>query len=166
MILRIIFILLLLITLDTSAQINNGYYIGYERMCWKNSKGKVECYGKPEKWYHKNNLTMINDSVYIITCPVTISHKDTMLSASDGGFYYYKGYLFKSGSKNFVSLVLIKTDYGAMHCTIDSEGYTIPVCDTFTYQVFKEDSDLIINSVYYKKQNNKMYPFAIEDFQP
>lgn len=47
------------------------------------------------KWYHLSKVTFKGDSVFLEQSPVAVYKKDTIFSASDGGFYSYAGILQK-----------------------------------------------------------------------
>lgn len=67
---------------------------------------------KPKyKWYHLSELTFIGDSVYLEQSPIAIFKKDTLFSASDGGFYSYAGKLRKYKGQTFADLTLVSCDY-------------------------------------------------------
>jgi hypothetical protein len=162
---RISLIFLIFLSIKTYSQIDNGYYIGYERMCWKNSKGKKECYDAPRKWYHKNNLLINNDSIFIYKEPIHINKKDTLYSASDGAFFYFAGKILKNNDQYFATLLMTNCDYCARKVVIDSiTGYVTPVTDTFTYQLANVKTDLVINNVAYKLQKNDSFPIPRQFF--
>ena len=159
---KIILILIFLFPIKTFSQINEGYYIGYERMCGTNSEGKKECYGKEGKWYHKNNLLIRNDSVYIYKEPIYIIRKDTFYSTADGAFYYFVGNFLKKSKQMIISIILINCDYCIDDYLMDSiTGLASFKPDTFNYPVYYKKTELIINSVKYNFQSNKSFP--IED---
>src|SRR4051794_16141805 len=72
---------------DTSL---NGVYIGLEELPFRVDPAKPKW-----KWFHLSYLKIKGDSVFLDQSPVSIYKKDTSFSASDGGFYYYSGKLFK-----------------------------------------------------------------------
>ncbi|HUC82269.1 MAG TPA: hypothetical protein VMR70_15295 [Flavisolibacter sp.] len=94
-----------------------GTFIGLEQM-----KG----YGDPAKpnykWYHLSHLTFKGDSVFLGQSPVAIYKRDTIFSASDGGFYSYSGTLQKYKGKTIASLTLVKCDY----CPMQMVRFTPP----------------------------------------
>ncbi len=59
------------------------------------------------KWYHLSELTFKSDSVYLEQSPIAIYKKDTVFSASDGGFYYYAGTIKNYKGQTFADLTLI-----------------------------------------------------------
>src|SRR5579863_2365204 len=90
-----------------------GCYVGLEEMCFIKDGGKKECYIDPakprERWYHLTYIKIIGDSVVVAQDPIGIYKKDTVYSASDGAFYYYKGKIKSHGK--FVAIDLVMT-----HC--------------------------------------------------
>ncbi|TDX01955.1 hypothetical protein [Dinghuibacter silviterrae] len=113
--------LLATIALDASSaqQKPKGVYSGLIRMCAKNPDGSTYCYGDParpeEKWYHLTYIKFKGDSVYIDQEPVYFRHGDTVFSASDGGFYGYKGTFVLKGQQMLFHLSLAWTDYTNLH---------------------------------------------------
>lgn len=72
-------------------------------------------YGDPAKpkykWYHLSELTIKGDSVFLEQSPVAIFNKDTIFSASDGGFYYYAGTVQLFKGQTVADLTLTTCDY-------------------------------------------------------
>lgn len=72
-------------------------------------------YGDPAKpqykWYHLSELTCKDDSVFLEQSPVAIFRKDTIFSASDGGFYSYAGTIRTFKGSTFTDMNLITCDY-------------------------------------------------------
>lgn len=95
----------------------NGNYMGLEEMCWVHN-GKKECMEDPQrpqdKWYHLTLLTIKGDSVLAGQSPITIYKGDTGWSASDGGFYSYKGTITRNGTSAIIKLNIVKCDYCGM----------------------------------------------------
>src|SRR5450631_2710673 len=118
------------------AQNLSGEYKGFERMCWINEKGKLECFDQPRKWYHVNKLYIENDSAFLYQEPVQIKKKDTSYSASDGAFFYYAGTITKSDSGRMIHLKKISCDYCYRPIQIDSiTGFMYPVLTTDHYKL-------------------------------
>jgi hypothetical protein len=93
----------------------DGLYIGIEEMCYIGKDGKKDCYGDPSrpkwKWYHRTQMKIKGDSVFVDQSPIAIYKKDTIYSVSDGGFYYYRGTLKKSDTLLNISLAEWYCDY-------------------------------------------------------
>lgn len=83
-----------------------GSYVGLE---------KIKDYSGSENpkhvWYHLSILTIKGDSVFLEQSPVAIYKNDTIFSASDGGFYSYKGKVIRYGGKIVADLKFESCDY-------------------------------------------------------
>jgi hypothetical protein len=67
---------------------------------------------KPQyKWYHLSELTFKGDSIYLEQSPIAIHKNDTIISASDGGFYYYAGTIQFFKGQTVADLTLTTCDY-------------------------------------------------------
>ena len=102
----IVFLALLTTTVLSQPSIK-GSYVAYQKMN-KQLSGDSQ-----EVWYSKNSITFKNNAVFFEQSPVSIKNGDASYSASDGGFYYYKGSLKPKGSKFFAHLKFISCDYCA-----------------------------------------------------
>ena len=106
----------------------NGIYKGLEEICWTDSTGRKECFIDPtnseSKWYHLGILKIKGDSAFLDQNPVSINNEDTSYSASDGGFYYYKGTTNIKDSVVSISLEEVLCDYCAS-VKISAVGGTI-----------------------------------------
>lgn len=96
---------------------------------------------KPQyKWFHLSELTFKGDSVFLEQSPVAIFMKDTIFSASDGGFYSYHGTLETFKGKTVALLTLADCDYGSMQMVRfvppkiinDFDTSTVATTDTLT----------------------------------
>lgn len=89
-------------------------FVGLEEMC-SSYDGKKDCYTDPSKpkykWYRLSKLTFRGDSVFLEQSPVAIYKKDTLHSASDGGFYYYKGTYEEKADSIVINLRFHRCDY-------------------------------------------------------
>lgn len=97
---------------------------------------------KPQyKWYHLSELTFKGDSVFLEQSPIAIFKKDTIFSASDGGFYSYRGTLETYKGKTVASLTLINCDY----CPMQMLRFTPPkiVNDLDTSTVATTDTSTV-----------------------
>ena len=96
---------------------------------------------KPQyKWYHLSELTFKGDSVFLEQSPVAIFKKDTIFSASDGGFYSYRGTLETYKAKIIASLALANCDY----CPFQVVRFTPPkiINDVDTSSVATTDTTI------------------------
>lgn len=86
----------------------------------------IKDYGDPAKpkykWYHLSQMTFHGDSVFLEQSPVAIFKNDTIFSASDGGFYSYRGTIKTYKGKTVASLILSNCDY----CPMQVVGFTPP----------------------------------------
>ncbi|RZK57387.1 MAG: hypothetical protein EOO91_10250 [Pedobacter sp.] len=84
----------------------NGTYIGLEEIYTTNTKGQKVPYTSPEnpeaKWFHQSTLTLKSDSASLQQSPVSITGKDTIFSASDGGFYNYSGTVSTQNNQHII----------------------------------------------------------------
>jgi len=106
-----------LISLSAFGQKMNGVYEGLIDMCHTDSMGVKTCFGDElesnDTWYHLSYLKFENDSVFLDMYPVSITEiGDTLYSASDGGFYFYKG-VFSSSAELNLELGEVYCDYCA-----------------------------------------------------
>ncbi len=69
-------------------------YLGFEKMEGYSDENQPDY-----RWFRKTYIKFKNDSVFIDQSPIAISKNDTIYSASDGGFYYYKGIKNKKGNQ-------------------------------------------------------------------
>ena len=105
----------------------------------------IEGYGDPAnpqyKWYHLSELTIRGDSVFLEQSPVTFFKKDTIFSASDGGFYYYRGTLETYKGKTVALMTLTNCDY----CPKQMVRFTPPkiINDLDTSSVATTDTAII-----------------------
>ena len=68
--------------------------------------------GNPKaKWFHENRLLIRNDDAILDKVPVVVSHGKKGYSASDGGFFTYRGRFSKKDDQIFVALRLCQSDY-------------------------------------------------------
>ncbi len=109
------FIFLIVSTLSFSQAKKEKTYVGYEPIMWNTDKygnrTNTDFENPKQKWYHKNILKIKNDSVFLDRNPVTKIGKKTLYSASDGGFYYYKGIIIKENNQTKIELTELYCDY-------------------------------------------------------
>ena len=114
----------------------DSIYSGLQEICWNNGKREKQCYTDPtkpkRKWYHLTTIAFSGDSVFVKQSPVSINKKDTLYSASDGGFYYYTGIVIKN-NKNVVIINLTEThcDYCTMPTETQEDGKKVERRKTF-----------------------------------
>jgi hypothetical protein len=85
--------------------VKDGSYVGL----------KAENYADPEEpnaqWFHENRLLIRSDEAILDKVPVIVSHGKKQYSASDGGFFTYRGRFSKKDGQIFVALRLCQSDY-------------------------------------------------------
>ncbi len=90
-----------------------------------------------------SGLIFKGDSVFLEQSPVAIYKRDTIFSASDGGFYSYAQELQKYKGKTIASLTLVKCDY----CPMQIVRFTPPkiIKDSDTTTVTEIDTTSIVD---------------------
>ncbi len=85
--------------------LSDGSYVGLEDMSSISpDKPKI-------KWYQLTHLTIKGDSVWVNQSPISIYKRDTVWSASDGGFYNYKGKITVNEGQLVIDLKMTHCDY-------------------------------------------------------
>lgn len=145
---------------ETSSLVNvrqdtnlNGTYLGVEEICYALKDGTKECYTDDDnpkrKWYHLTYIKIKGDSVFVDQSPINIYKKDTAYSASDGGFYYYRGKMKDS----LINLELSYCDYCAIPAEDSPNAYLFP--NTKRYPFTSTTGGLLINGYLFKRTNSK-----------
>ncbi len=133
------------------------YFIGIEKLVEISSNIKL---------IHKNHLLLKGDSAFLYKEPFFVKNGDTIRSASDGGFYYYRGKIIKTPDQDFqcLKLELINCDYCIRETLLDS---------TTGKHVFKHEinslkvepgKNLTIDGIEYKYQLSERYPIDMLNF--
>ncbi len=86
----------------------NGSYTGLE---YTGTQTDPAYPGKLFKTYHLGDLKIIGDSAFLDQNPISIYKKDTLYSASDGGFYYYSGTVQRKDTTITIDLKELFCDY-------------------------------------------------------
>lgn len=81
-------------------------FIGYERM--------PEFDTRSERWYRLNALKRSGEHVSLYQSTVICRDGQLWFSASDGGFFWYNGSIFRQGAREVATLAFEKCDY----CTV------------------------------------------------
>jgi hypothetical protein len=133
----------------------NGAYVGFEEMCETDSiTGKKSCYmdsNPKEKWFYKSYLQVKSDSVFLDQSPVTINGKDTSFSASDGGFYYYKGLIKHKDKLVVIKLVEYACDYCGELVKKNADGTFTRIYRKKKLSGSLENGALILNGITFRK---------------
>jgi hypothetical protein len=110
-----------------------GTFVGLEEI-----KGYSDPTNPKHKWYHLSVLTFKGDSVFLEKSPIALYKKDTIYSASDGGFYSYSGIIQFYQGMTIATLTLLKCDY----CPLQIVRFTPPkiVADTDSIETKAADT--------------------------
>jgi hypothetical protein len=154
----IITITFLILATKSHCQLGNGTYQGLERMAG---------YDPPRKWFHLNTAYVRNDTLFLYKAPIIIHKKDTIHSASDGGFYYYLGTLYQQDTTISVRLAKTNCDYCARKIRVDTAtGFRYPIIDTTEYKIRKTAHGFSMNGVQYTLEKKELDSFPEELFYP
>ncbi|MVT39402.1 hypothetical protein GO495_02285 [Chitinophaga oryziterrae] len=139
----------------------NGFYIGLEEMCSTDSAGLKECYtdpGHPErKWYHLTQMTIHGDSIFWDQSPISVYKKDTLHSASDGAFFYYKGAFNRNKDLLTINFTEISCDYCATEVITQSDGAEVEVKRTRQLVATVTNKGILINGYLFTKRKPKRF---------
>jgi hypothetical protein len=139
----------------------NGFYIGFEEMCTTDSAGHKECYtdpGTPErKWYHLTQMRIYGDSIFWNQSPISVYQKDTLYSASDGAFYYYRGVFKRNKDLLTINFNEISCDYCGIEVMRQSDGTLVEVKRTRQLVASVTNKGILINGYLFIKRKPKRY---------
>jgi hypothetical protein len=137
----------------------DSVYKGLQEMCWVDTiNGIKDCYideARPKwKWYHTTILKFSGDSVFVEQSPILVHKKDTLYSASDGGFYYYSGTVTRN-NENTVTLDLTETncDYCGVLTKKQEDGTLLVVKRTKHFIATVTTNGMIINGQKFIRTN-------------
>lgn len=102
------------------------------------------------KWYYKTELTFKNDSVYIERSPISVYQSDTLYSASDGGFYQYKGTWKEDKEMIEINAVETNCDYCPETVEKTADGSYKKVVRQKNYKGNKTIEGLNLNGITFK----------------
>jgi hypothetical protein len=149
----------------------DGTYIGLEKLCWKTDVNG-NCIDTLElnpgfKWYHENTLKIKGDSIFMDQNPLSIKDNQKLFSASDGGFYYYKGTVIKKDKLYYFNFKELYCDYCPEEVEKQPNGTYTTVETEKTKQLIGkiENRKLIINGIVYTKTKPKL-ALVSETFKP
>ncbi|MCT4637445.1 MAG: hypothetical protein N4A72_07035 [Bacteroidales bacterium] len=151
---KLIILLVLIIWSYSCTSIKEEYFIGFEKI----GKMNIDC-----ELIHKNHLLLKGDSAFLYKEPYFVENGDTIRSASDGGFYCYRGHINKDKNQTsqYLSLTLINCDYCIRETLVDSiTGNEIfkPEFITWTVEIGEK---LIIDKIEYKHQQKEQFPIDL-----
>ena len=161
--------IILLISTSTFGQKMDGVYEGLIEICHTDSMGVKTCFGdnleSNDKWYHLSYLKLDGDSVFLDMYPISITEVgDTLHSASDGGFYFYKG-VFSGSDELNIELTEVYCDYCATQVKKINDNEYRPIKRKLRLQGKFLDGTLHINGRQFKRNNNNRL-MESENFNP
>ena len=147
-----LFISLIFLLISCHKRNIDGVYSGLEEMCSIDSTGKKVCYADPvdpnKKWYHLSILKIKNGHVFMDQSPVGVFRNDTSYSASDGGFFYYRGSTTTNGDSIVLNLIQLSCDYCAQRIKNTADDTTV---ETKRLSGHSNNLDLVLNGILFKK---------------
>ena len=78
--------------------------------------------GKEFKAFHKGWMKIKKDSVFFDQTPILVYDKDTSHSASDGGFFFWRGTKTKNDTAIVINLTEYYSDYAGVLVRINAAG--------------------------------------------
>jgi len=133
----------------------NGVYKGLEEICTIDSTGKKVCYGdeidRKKKWYYLSVLKIKHGKVFMDQSPVTVYRNDTSYSASDGGFFYYRGSTITRNDSIILNLIELSCDYCGRRIKTNPNGSITKVIETKLLSGHSLNGDLVLNGILFKK---------------
>lgn len=165
-------IVAMLVVMCSVAQSNlDGIYVGAEKICFSSIK-KDSCVNiekenrKKWKWYHLNYIKIKGDSVFYDSSPIRIHKRDTMYSASDGGFHYYRGTLARLTETSFsIKLAEGFCDYCGEPVEVQEDGTTKRIYRSKVYLCKRAKDGFWANDIFYR-QTKEHKDMISEKFQP
>jgi hypothetical protein len=135
----------------------DGVYVGLDPICWTFKNGKTECYTddkNPKRaWYHLTYLKINKDTVFADQSPISIYRSDTLYSASDGAFFYYRGHVNQKDTTVTIQMKLIFCDYCGMPEPTNPNAYLFPSSKSWTCKL--TTNGILINGYLFKKTDKK-----------
>lgn len=125
-------------------------YLGFENMEGYSDESQPDY-----RWLRKTYIKFKNDSVFIDQSPIAISKSDTIYSASDGGFYYYKGIKNEKGNQIKIATKEISCDNCPTVIKKDSNGNSFLLKREKNIIAKRIGNDLQIGNELYRKVKNK-----------
>lgn len=146
---KIIFVFLILFLFSCSNQNNISFdgktLIGYEEI-----KVVIDPEQPHNKWFHKTKLTFKKDSVFIEKSPISVYKHDTLYSASDGGFYSYKGIWKDNDDKFEIKAIETNCDYCPEAMEEIRKGVYRKIVREKVYKGKKTKKGLLLNGIEFK----------------
>lgn len=102
------------------------------------------------KRFYKTKITFKKDSVFIQKSPISVYKKDTSYSASDGGFYSYKGIWNDTNGKIEVNVIETNCNYCPASMQEIRKGVYQKVIRTKEYKGKRTNKGLNLNGIEFK----------------
>lgn len=134
-------------------------YIGTEKLCRSVTKidscDNSDSHNPKRKWYHQNTLKIKGDSVFLDQRPISVYRNDTSYSASDGGFFYYRGIWTKISDSTFsIDLIEIFCDHCPELVEKQKDGRFKRVYRKKKYLCTLTKNGFKVNDSFYKQTSN------------
>ena len=147
----------------------DGIYEGVLPKYWTLENGKEVLWKDDEHpkhfWYSLISIKIKGDSLFWDDSPVSIYKKDTLYSASDGGFHYYRGTFLETDSGLTLNFRELFCDYCGIPRKKDSTGKLALVTREKSFFAKIVEAGLIINGMLFKK-TKKTFKLRSEDPPP
>lgn len=101
------------------------------------------------RWFCKTKMTFAKDSVLIEKSAVAVDKSDTLHSASDGGFYKYKG-TWKANPRFEINAVETSCDYCPETMQKTADGRYKKIVRTLNYLGAAKNRELFLNGIAFK----------------
>jgi hypothetical protein len=105
------------------------------------------------RWFHENTLVIRGDTVTLNKSPVWFKDGEKFFSASDGGFYTYRGTLSFVDGQWRVTLLLTDSDYVGVR--VNRNRKPLPPKPQRSIITRTKDGSLLVGEVTYRKSKRK-----------
>ena len=123
--------------------LTDGTYVGMEPM------PNISPDEPKARWFHQNTLTIKGDAATLSKSPVWFKNGKKFYSASDGGFYTYRGTV--SIADGHWSVELLLTDSGYVGVPIGKDGKPMPPKPQQFTITRTKDGSFLIGKVTYRR---------------
>lgn len=134
----------------TSMNVNESeeLYKGFENI------GSIDSANPENEWLLETLIKFKKDSVFIDQSPIVVSKGDTLSSASDGGFYYFKGIKTEKGNQITIFTKEFACDYCPKEMKINADGKFEKVIREKNYLAERIKNGLKIENQIFKRIEN------------
>ncbi len=147
----------LLVSIYSCSSIKKNYWVGFDKVSSKSMYGEL---------IHKNHLLLKGDSAFLYKEPYYVKNGDTICSASDGGYYFYRGKIIEDKKRRtqYLHLTLVNCDYCIRETLVDSiTGHELFKPKLIRWNI-KMGEKLIVNNIKYEIQLSKRFPIDMISF--